>query len=213
MRRDYAIVRPTNENTSSEKIVQAAERLIRKYGYRKTTVTDVAKELGLSAANVYRFYRFKDDLRRAVVTRLLDENYIMALNINRLPMPSTSRIKKLLRKQLLMTVDVINNHHKIHELILLALLRDEDLLAFHMHRLSDVLADMIVDGICDGEFADQDPHETSLVFIFATAALWHPKLLERTRVAFGARPDDLIDFALDAVRTGRCSSSQPSGLS
>lgn len=37
------------------KILDSAERLFRHYGYAKTTVADIARDLGMSTANIYRF--------------------------------------------------------------------------------------------------------------------------------------------------------------
>ncbi|MGO6907884.1 helix-turn-helix domain-containing protein, partial [Rhizobium ruizarguesonis] len=38
------------------RILDAAERLFRHYGYSKTTVADIARDLGMSPANIYRFF-------------------------------------------------------------------------------------------------------------------------------------------------------------
>ncbi|GAB9113273.1 TetR/AcrR family transcriptional regulator [Bradyrhizobium diazoefficiens] len=56
-----------------ERIVQAAIRLYREIGYRKTTVADVARDASMSPANLYRFYPSRRALEEAVVTELLDE--------------------------------------------------------------------------------------------------------------------------------------------
>ena len=52
-------------------IVQVAERLFRHFGFEKTTVADIARELGMSPANVYRFFRAKSDIEEAVCMDLL----------------------------------------------------------------------------------------------------------------------------------------------
>src|SRR4051794_12252262 len=41
---------------TAKRILDEAERLFRHYGYSKTTVADIARELGMSPANIYRFY-------------------------------------------------------------------------------------------------------------------------------------------------------------
>ena len=43
------------ETDTRERILVVAERLFRQIGYQKTTVADIAKELRMSPANVYRF--------------------------------------------------------------------------------------------------------------------------------------------------------------
>ena len=44
------------EPDTRERILVVAERLFRQLGYQKTTVADIAKELRMSPANVYRFF-------------------------------------------------------------------------------------------------------------------------------------------------------------
>ncbi len=47
------------ETDTRERILVVAERLFRQIGYQKTTVGDIAKELRMSPANVYRFFESK----------------------------------------------------------------------------------------------------------------------------------------------------------
>ena len=46
------------------RIVAAAERLFHQFGYQKTTVADIAKDIGMSSANVYRFFESKKQMQR-----------------------------------------------------------------------------------------------------------------------------------------------------
>jgi AcrR family transcriptional regulator len=45
-----------------ERIVAAAERCIDRHGIRKTTIDDIASEVGLSRPSVYRYFADRDDL-------------------------------------------------------------------------------------------------------------------------------------------------------
>src|ERR1043165_3151259 len=47
------------ETDTRERILVVAERLFRQIGYQKTTVADIAKELRMSPANVYRLFDSK----------------------------------------------------------------------------------------------------------------------------------------------------------
>ena len=57
------------EPDTRERILVVAERLFRQIGYQKTTVADIAKELRMSPANVYRFFDSKKAIqdRKSVV--------------------------------------------------------------------------------------------------------------------------------------------------
>ena len=52
-------VKPKPEDTRA-RIMETAETLFRRLGYAKTTVADIASELGMSPANVYRFFPSKN---------------------------------------------------------------------------------------------------------------------------------------------------------
>jgi AcrR family transcriptional regulator len=52
-----------------ERILTAAERCIARYGFRKTTMDDIASEVGLTRPNVYRYFADRDDLLIELNTR------------------------------------------------------------------------------------------------------------------------------------------------
>ena len=56
--------------TTRCRILATAERFFREIGYQKTTVSDIAKTLRMSPANVYRFFESKKAINEAVVERV-----------------------------------------------------------------------------------------------------------------------------------------------
>src|ERR1700761_411804 len=60
---------PTSTDDARERILAAAERCIDRHGIRKTTMDDVACEVGLSRPNVYRYFADRDDLLIELITR------------------------------------------------------------------------------------------------------------------------------------------------
>src|ERR1700756_3911176 len=52
-----------------ERILAAAERCIARHGFRKTTMDDIASELGMTRPNVYRYFADRDDLLIELNTR------------------------------------------------------------------------------------------------------------------------------------------------
>jgi AcrR family transcriptional regulator len=60
---------PTSADDPRERILAAAERCIDRHGIRKTTMDDVASEVGLSRPNVYRYLADRDDLLIELITR------------------------------------------------------------------------------------------------------------------------------------------------
>ena len=60
---------PTSTDDARERILAAAERCIDRHGIRKTTMDDVACEVGLSRPSVYRYFADRDDLLIELISR------------------------------------------------------------------------------------------------------------------------------------------------
>src|SRR2546425_13324408 len=55
------------------RIMETAEALFRRIGFAKTTVAEIAAELAMSPANVYRFFSSKNAIVEAICQRCLSE--------------------------------------------------------------------------------------------------------------------------------------------
>jgi AcrR family transcriptional regulator len=62
-------IAPTSADEARERILAAAERCLDRHGIRKTTMDDVASEVGLSRPSVYRYFADRDDLLIELITR------------------------------------------------------------------------------------------------------------------------------------------------
>src|ERR1700744_512616 len=60
---------PASTDDARERVLAGAERCIDRHGIRKTTMDDVACEVGLSRPNVYRYFADRDDLLIELITR------------------------------------------------------------------------------------------------------------------------------------------------
>src|SRR3954452_5815235 len=74
------------------RILDCAERLLLHYGYGKTNVADIARELGMWPANIYRFLSSKVELHQAVCRPMLGASYKMASEIAHLPISAEERL-------------------------------------------------------------------------------------------------------------------------
>ena len=58
------------ENAKRDAILDAAAALFRRYGYRRTSMEDIAKELGVSRPSLYSYFKNKDEVFRSLSMRL-----------------------------------------------------------------------------------------------------------------------------------------------
>ncbi len=56
-----------------EAILDAAQTRLLRFGYHKTTMSEIADDAGMSAANLYRYFRNKQDIVAECTARCMDE--------------------------------------------------------------------------------------------------------------------------------------------
>ncbi|MGO9234252.1 MAG: TetR/AcrR family transcriptional regulator, partial [Methylocella sp.] len=88
--------RESKEKETHNLIVEVAERLFRQIGFQKTTVADIAGELHMSPANIYRFFPAKWEINEAVCTDLLGKIEAEAEKIAASRSTATQRIRNLI---------------------------------------------------------------------------------------------------------------------
>ncbi len=77
------------------RIMEAAEGLFRRLGFAKTAVADIAAELRMSPANVYRFFPSKNSIVEAICRRCLVELEEKAWMVARSKGPAAARMERL----------------------------------------------------------------------------------------------------------------------
>jgi len=55
------------------RILEAAEKQFRRAGYHRTSIADIAAELGMSPANIYRFFPSRDAINESICERVVNE--------------------------------------------------------------------------------------------------------------------------------------------
>ncbi|AEG08610.1 TetR family transcriptional regulator (plasmid) [Sinorhizobium meliloti WSM1022] len=196
---DNAIDAARQENVA--RILEAAERLFRHYGYAKTNVADIARELDMSPANIYRFFASKTEIHQTLCLRMLGASYQQALEIAHLPLSASERLRRYALGQHKLTVETMLDEQKVHEMVVVAIERDWHVIEKHISRLDDLLAGIIREGIEAGEFADVDPAVAARCFGASLVTLCHPQIVAQCLAKENrATPDELVEFAIRALK-------------
>ncbi|MBY5367663.1 TetR family transcriptional regulator [Rhizobium leguminosarum] len=183
------------------RILDSAERLFRHYGYSKTTVADIARDLGMSPANIYRFFASKVEIHQALCGRMLAMCYQIAYDVRNQPASASERLRRYVETQYQWTLDVMLDETKVHEMIIVAIERDWHVIEKHIDRVHDLIAEIIAEGIASGEFAEQDPVVASRCFGAATNTLCHPQMVAQCLAKTNrASVDELIDYVIRALK-------------
>lgn len=184
------------------RILDSAEKLFRHYGYAKTNVADIAKDLGMSPANIYRFFASKVEIHQAICARLLRSVQQLAeLVLSQDDVSVEQRLRQWIHAMHKITVETMMDQERVHEIVIVALERDWHVVDSHIDRLNLIVADAIREGILAGEFPEQDPDSAARCFGAATAILCHPQMVAQCLAKPNrATPEELVEFAIRALK-------------
>ncbi len=124
----------------------------------RPTVADIARDLGMSPANIYRFFASKVEIHQAICGRMLGRQLQAGLrHLAACRSAPRSGCGGMCMRQYQMTLDTMLDEEKVHEMVIVAIERDWHVIEKHIDRIHDLIAEVIREGIAAGEFAEQDP--------------------------------------------------------
>jgi AcrR family transcriptional regulator len=191
------------EPDTRERILVAAERLFRQIGYQKTTVADIAKELRMSPANVYRFFDSKKAIHEGVARVLMGEVEIEARRIAQASGPTPERLRELMKTIHHMNSERYVGDSKLHEMVEVAMQEDWDVCVAHMECIASVIGEVIVQGAASGDFEAPDLQLASLCACTAMMRFFHPQMIAQCATKPGPTIDQQIDFVLAGLGAGK----------
>ena len=174
--------RPVRTGKDSDKararILEAAEQQFRRVGYHRTSVADIAAELGMSPANIYRFFPSRDAINESICGRVVNEVADIAFAIARTNAPAMQKLAQLLT--------AVHHHNKMmlvkarpmHELIVAATQGNWPIIKAHIEQMVMIFEAIIREGIEAGEFDVEDAAEAARAVRSASMAFFHPILIE-----------------------------------
>jgi AcrR family transcriptional regulator len=184
------------EGDTRERILEVAERLFRQIGYQKTTVGDIAKELRMSPANVYRFFESKKAIHQAVAEGLMGEVELEAQRIVARPGTARQRLRELLTTVNRMNTERYVGDSKLHEMVEIAMQEDWDVCVAHIHRVTETIGAVIAQGVASGEFVAPDVPLAALCTCTAMIRYFHPQMIAQAANKPGPSIDQMIDFVI-----------------
>jgi AcrR family transcriptional regulator len=189
--------RQAGSSCTRERIVQAAIRLYREIGYRKTTVADVARDASMSPANLYRFYPSRQALEGAVVTELLEEVSAAAESAARSGRSSLERLNATFGAISRMHEDRLANNARLHDLVVAAGQANWPVSLSHADRLRGLVRAIIAAGQASGEFRTGSPMALACCVLDAMDAYLNPSRIK----AASLRPafSEMMSFCAGAL--------------
>jgi len=187
--------RPKPDDTRG-RIIEAADGLFRRLGFAKTAVADIAAELGMSPANVYRFFSSKNAIVEAICQRYLGEIEAGAWAVVHAKASAATRIERLFLEILAYHSKNFISEKRVHDIVLVAIEHSWTAISAHKEVIRAIIERMLRDGIESGEFQAVDPRETADLMLRSMVCFTHPVLIGQCM----EEGDDLEAAARASVR-------------
>jgi AcrR family transcriptional regulator len=168
----------TDPNEVRARILEVAEAQFRRIGYHKTSVADIASELGMSTANVYRFFPSKGAITEAICGLVVNEVAEIASTIARPSAPASEKLDRLLTAVHHHGKATLTKEKRMHDLIVAAMQENWAIIKAHIERMLTILETIIREGIEAGEFEVDDSAAAAHAVYTAFAPFLHPLLIE-----------------------------------
>jgi AcrR family transcriptional regulator len=167
----------TRPDDTRSRIVETADTLFRRLGFAKTAVADIAAELKMSPANVYRFFPSKNAIVEAICQRCLGELDSKAWEVARSRGSAAERIERLFLEILAYHKENLLTDQKVNDLVMVAMEHSWDAIRAHKEAIRMVVEKILREGIEAGEFEPVDPAVTAGLMMRSMVHFCHPVLL------------------------------------
>jgi AcrR family transcriptional regulator len=162
-----------------DRIVTAAEARFRRDGYARTTVADIAGDLRISTAYVYKFFPSKTAICEAVCGEVLNRIDEELWRIARSDAPPVERLERLFRGLLSETVALLFKERRLHDMTKVAMEHRWASVERHKAAMRATVAHVIEAGRAEGAFERETPPEELVQAVFsAMIAFAHPAAIE-----------------------------------
>lgn len=175
-------------------IIEIAREIFSHFGFRKTTMEEIALATRKGKSSIYYYFNSKEDIFKAVVEKEAEELKLELTRkisdiedpIERLKVYITVRMRKLnkltnfysaLKSDYLSHLEFIEEIRKSYDL-------DE----------VKIVSGIIQEGIETGKFAVDDPHLSAVAIVTAMKGLEVPLFINKEHGNFEARLSSLINF-------------------
>jgi len=169
--------RPVPSEDTLTALLDTAERLFREVGYGKTTVSDIAAALGMSSANVYRFFPSKSAINNAICDRKLGQLMAAMKDAAAQPGAAATRLESVIMVCHERHLAMLTDEKRVFDMVYAAMEEHWEAIETHLAECDAVVAGVIRDGIASGEFAPGDPDALAATLTGACCSLFHPVLV------------------------------------
>lgn len=162
----------TQPKTTRDAILDATDLLLARSGYKKMTIDDLAREVGIGKGSVYLHFPSKEEIALSHIDRIIDRLKDKLHKVSGESMAPPEKLAKMLSTRVLFRFDSIQHYSQsLNEL--LGYLRPQllDRRRKYFEEEAKILAKVVSEGQTTGDFIDGDPLDMARTLVIATNSL------------------------------------------
>jgi AcrR family transcriptional regulator len=188
------------EHNVREQIVEAAEKHFSRYGYEKTTVSDLAKAIGFSKAYIYKFFDSKQAIGEAICSKTLSAIVAAVEEAVAGATTSTDTFRRMFKSLTATSVSLFFNDRKLYDIAASSAAEGWPSARAYAERIKQILMEVVREGRETGEFERKTPLDETVHAIYLVMHPYvNPLLLQHNLDLVDDAPAQLSNLVLRSL--------------
>ncbi|MGL6161206.1 TetR/AcrR family transcriptional regulator [Microbulbifer sp.] len=164
-----------------DQIVAAATEYFSRYGYQKTTVSDLAKAIGFSKAYIYKFFTSKQAIGEMICANCLREiETEVRAAVDEADRPP-EKLRRMFKAIVEASLHLFSEDRKLYEIAASAATERWQAVCAYEERIQQLLQDILQEGRQTGDFERKTPlDETAAAIYLVMRPYLNPLLLQHS---------------------------------
>ncbi|QGZ38289.1 TetR family transcriptional regulator [Pseudoduganella flava] len=169
------------EHDVRDQIVAAATEHFSRYGYEKTTVSDLAKAIGFSKAYIYKFFESKQAIGEMICTNCLAEIEATVVAAVEQADGPPEKLRRMFKAIVESSLRLFFQDRKLYEIAASAATEGWQSTLAYEQRIQALLRDILQQGRHSGDFERRTPlDETTMAIYLVMRPYLNPLILQHS---------------------------------
>jgi len=156
-------------------ILDAARQRFQTFGYGKTTMAEIADDVHMSAANLYRYFQNKQDIAAECAGQCMADLNALLENVVVLPnLNAVQRLHLFVQTALRYYFEMMHESPRLNEVVENITTNHPQLIHQRNQKIEQLLVKILQQGIDEKDFITEDINESSSAIVKATVLFTTP---------------------------------------
>lgn len=188
------------DHSIREQIIIAANQHFLRFGYGKTTVSDLAAAIGFSKAYIYKFFDSKQAIGQAICSNTLQTIAVAADHSTADGRSAADKLRLFFQAIIQTSAKIYFDERELFEIVQFSSTEKWPTWTPHCDKMLGMLRQILMEGRSAGEFERKTPlDEVARAIMQAMQPFMHPLMLRENLDRLPEAPTDLINLILRSL--------------